>query len=146
MAKIRWIFLGRWAVVTAPVVCALPVFLVTLLTEYISIAPWGSELRFALMMFVVAGMVMVILGAGLVAAIGVFSPDMRLHATTLLFCAVACFAAIKGGVLIGEHLRWRKCVQLAEIGRPLIAAIDAYERKYDRCPASLQALVPEFLP
>jgi hypothetical protein len=146
MPNFRPIFFGLWALLTAPVVCGLPVFLFTLLTQYVAIASWGSELLFSLLMLALGVPLLMALGLGLIACITIFIPTARRHAPMFFFCAVACFAAMKGGAVLGDHFRQRKCVQLAEIGRPLVQAVQAYERKYDSPPPSLEALVPEFLP
>jgi hypothetical protein len=55
-------------------------------------------------------------------------------------------SAAMGAVVVGEQIRGRAFKRLAERSTPLVGAISEYDRKYGGPPASLEALVPEFLP
>jgi hypothetical protein len=81
-----------------------------------------------------------------IALIGLaFRKTWRLAAITALGCVTYCAGFGIGGRLRDE-IRREAFHQLATRSRPLIAAIRDFEKKYGRPPASLEALVPEFVP
>jgi hypothetical protein len=147
MSKLRWIFAGRWALLTAPLACALPLFILALMVRLIAIMPWGSELLFTLGLFAMGAIAFFALGISIAASIGLCFPQTRRAAPRFFWCAVVSLLAIRLGVMTGQQICLTQCLLLAKgDGFILVKAIHAYERQYKRPPPALNALVPEFLP
>jgi hypothetical protein len=146
MSALRWIFAGRWALVTAPLACALPLFILAFWVRFSSVMPWGSELLFALGLLALGAIAFTALGIAIAAGIAIFFPQTRRAAPLYFWCALASLLAIRLGVMIGQQICLTQCLLLAKgKGTILVKAIHAYERQYKRPPPTLKALVPEFL-
>lgn len=66
-----------------------------------------------------------------------------------LILAQACAGAILGGVvgnIAGAQLRMRGFELAARRAEPLVAAVSAYQHRHGRPPATIAALIPEYLP
>jgi hypothetical protein len=74
------------------------------------------------------------------------SARRRPRGKRLLLMIVAAWVGIGVGGFLSSAVRKQALERLVGRSRPLIAAIETYERKHRRAPESLNALVPEFLP
>jgi hypothetical protein len=57
-------------------------------------------------------------------------------------CALGCLLGLKFGFWVRAY----GFAQLAERSKPLVKAIKEYDARFGQLPASLEGLVPEFLP
>lgn len=64
----------------------------------------------------------------------------------MLFTCVLVVGTIQFSIYWGGRIRHRAFLALAERSVVLVDAIKAYEDKYGAPPASLEALVPDFIP
>ena len=84
--------------------------------------------------------------AGALAGIPLLFGRRRVLAIVLL---LSCLSFVGTGQLLGprvHQLRERRIRQFAERSRPLVAAIEAFEREKGQPPDALEALVPGYLP
>jgi hypothetical protein len=124
---------------------AAPLGLLPLL-EYLTIAPFGSQLFVSLEM----PLVLLMLFAGLVGLLifpwWLFSARLRPFGVRLGVISLLLIAAGIGGTILGAKIRSQAFSDLAARSAPLVTAIRAYEAKEGSPPADLQTLVPDYLP
>jgi len=117
--------------------------------EAVSLQVPGGFDEFVL--FILLALLFALLGlAWIISAVCSLIPSTRLWAQiSLVVCTTSIVCLIGGSLIgagIGNRIKWKALGQLAERSRPLIAAIDAYEKKRGQPPESLENLVPDFLP
>ncbi len=130
-----WLLIG---VATLPLLI-LPLF------QYLAIASFGSEIFLWLTIFVlfplpVAGVVLIL------TPFLFFSRRLRPAAFRSFLAAVVFITAVLLGVQLGGPIRRAAFHRLAERSTPLVNAIKDYTDQNGQPPATLSALVPEFLP
>lgn len=79
------------------------------------------------------------------AFVGLAFRRFRSISAAIALCSVTYLMGFIVSLRIGESIRMNAFHSLAERSRPLVSAIRAYEQKHGNPPASLQALVPEFI-
>jgi hypothetical protein len=90
---------------------------------------------------------------GMLSAIGVFfsSPILlffkqyRRYAVLSLVLAVIFIPCYAGGIFWELQIRFEQMEHVAERGRPIVDAIEAFEKKNGHPPGSLDELVPDYL-
>ncbi len=95
---------------------------------------------------IVVGLVVVL--ASVLFFIGCFAvlfPNYRFGAAMIIGSLIVGGLMFSAGP-VAERIERQRWSAMTERAQPLIAAIDAYETKYQKPPESLDALVPEFLP
>lgn len=125
-------------------IAALPLLILPLL-QYLGIAPFGASGFLWLMVLVIlplptAGLVVIL------APFLFFSRRFRPAAFRFFLAAAVFMLAVPLGIRLGTHVRRAAFHRLAERSTPLVNAIKDYTTQNGQPPATLSALVPEFLP
>jgi hypothetical protein len=134
----RGLFIG------APIVCATIPLVCIPGAEWAAVAPNGTETGLWFVMFLVFPMLAAVPGF-FMGLIGLLFRRLRLYGALLAVCSLTFFISFIAALRIGEAIRMREFARLAELSKPLITAIRAYDQKHGRPPESLGTLVPEFL-
>jgi len=120
------------------------------LAKFEAVSPRGQGgLEF--MLFLLFALLFALLGlAWVISAVCSPIPSIQSGAQISLAVCSVSIACLFGGSLIGSYIgrriEWKALEQLAERSRPLLAAIEAYEKKFGQPPDSLEKLMPDFLP
>jgi hypothetical protein len=135
---------------------SVPVFLsfifpvvVCALAEQEAVSPQGSGFLNFVVYLALFILCLLFAGACLVSAVFLLFPSVRLGALISFLICLASAICFMGGCFAGgsisNHICRNALGQLAERSKPLISAIKSYEHKLGHPPASLDALVPEFI-
>lgn len=117
-------------------------FLLPIAGQFVAVQPWGTDFILHL-----AHMLPGFACAGFCAALLLlFSRSDRRDKIKWLAAGAGCLVLLIAGICIGFSMRRIAFQQLATRSAPLVAAIKSYQTKYGRPPATLDTLVPEFLP
>ena len=113
--------------------------------DYYAVSPKGSMEILTLRDFVVLPLCAAVPGILIALAYLLFKRTRQTGLKWLFICLVFSVVVV-ASMRIGVHIRMNAFASLAERSAPLIAAIKAYEQKHGQPPASLDVLVPEYLP
>lgn len=123
--------------------CALPLALLPL-TEFLTVAPFGSSAFLSAQMFIVLPAVFALFALP-IAPFFLLSRKTRSAAALVLIGSVILTAACYFGLRIGQHIRMDAFAKLSVRGAELVSAIKQYEQANGAPPATLEDLVPSFL-
>jgi hypothetical protein len=114
--------------------------------EYAAIAPNGTD-ELQLIARTLSGLLLLpsLIGIPVLMA-AAWRRKYRRRALTLLPLCLLYPILFFGSVDRGERIRMKAFTELADRSRPLIEAIENYERHHGSPPRQLQDLVPQFLP
>jgi len=113
--------------------------------QYLGVAPFGSAIFLSLVILIAlpvptAGLVVIL------APFLFFSRRLRPAAFRYFLTAAVFLAAVALGIQSGRQIRRAAFHRLAKRSAPLVNAIKDYTARHGQPPATLSALVPEFLP
>jgi hypothetical protein len=135
----------RIRLVEAPLLCVLIPLVCIPAAEWMAVAPRGNE-AFLWAMLILVFPALVAVPAIFVGLVGLAFQRVRRHSIVLALCSSAYLVAFVFSVRLGASIRIDAFHSLAERSKPLVAAIQSYERKHGHPPDSLKELVPEFIP
>lgn len=141
----RWFWVASpQAMWRTPVICLFVPATVLLTTQWFSLSSRGINLVTGIWSFLSLPAFLAMIGI-LICPFQLLSKKRRRGAILGLISSAAFLLSFVFGVTIEERMRRAAFLDLAERSKPLIQAIQTYEEKNDFPPATLAALVPEFL-
>jgi hypothetical protein len=134
------IFLFVWL----PLACAAIPLVCIPAAEWLVVSGYGYEALLWQVIFLIIPALLAV-PVFLAALIGLGFKRTRFISSVCALCSATYLVAFIISLPIGEKIRMRGFHRLAERSKPLVDAVRAYEDKHGRPPASLEALVPEFI-
>ena len=114
-------------------------------SDWVTVASWGFNLLFVSVMLLGYAAFAGLIGL-LVSPFFLLSKARRRNASLVFLISLACLIGFTAGAVIGNQIRHRAFVELAERSRPLVNALQSYEAQFGHPPQTLEELVPNFIP